>query len=300
MEGLRMLEINNLEKTTPNKMLMASVNITLHEGEIFALVGEHDSGKSLLSKIILTLVTKTRGKIKIGANKFLGAFIPNERLMPRDTVLAVIKDYCRINDKTLNMKKAKNILAVLNLRNNLHTRIYRLSTSQVDRLKLALPLIVNADILILDAPFTNLNPKEAKDLRVLLKKISLELKTSIIVTARHMSEIEEFCDTIGIIDNGMIIAIKSYNEMIAKEFAQAKLALTVAQPNYAAQIIENELKLPTKLCGDQVIINTRPENVQSVVDKLVEKNVTVLAANRAYRSLEFQYLQIINNRKNFY
>lgn len=295
-----MLEVNDLEKTMPHKTLMASVNITLHEGEIFALVGEHASGKSLLSRIILTLATKTRGKIKIQANKFLGAFIPNERFMPRDTVMAVIKDYCRINDKSLNMKKAKNILAVLDLKTALHTPIYKLSTSQIDRLKIAMPLIVNADILILDAPFTNLTSKEAKDLRVLLKKISSDLKTSIIITALHMQEIEEICDTIGIIDNGMIIAIKSYNEMIAKEFDQAKLALTVAQPNYAAQIIETELKLPTKLCGDQVIINTRPENAQGVVDKLVEKNITVLAANKAYRSLEFQYLQIINNRKNYY
>lgn len=295
-----MLEISNLEKTTAKKMLMTSVNITLHEGEIFALVGEHQSGKSLLSKLILTLSRKTKGSIKIKANKYLGAFVQSECFMPRDTVATIIKDYCKINDRTCNMEKAKNILSLLHIKERLHTPAYKLTTSEKDRLKLALPLIVQSNILILDAPFTNLAPKEAKDLRVLLKMVSNTLKTAIIITALKMAEIEEICDTIGIIDDGMIIAIQSYNQMIAKERDQAKLAVTVAQPNYAAKVIETELKLPTKLCGDKVIINTKPENAQQIVDKLVEKNITVLAANKAYRSLEFQYLEIINNRKNFY
>ncbi len=295
-----MLEINNLEKTTARKQLMASVNLTLHESEILAIVGEHQSGKSLLSKLILTLSRKTKGTIKIPADQFLGAFIPREQFMPRDTVHTVIKTYCRINNRVCRKSKVKNILTLFNLRDHLSTRVSNLTNSEKDRLKIALPLIARTDILILDAPFTNLTPAEAKDLRVILKKISTEFKTAVIVTARKMAEIEEFCDTIAIIDDGMIIAIQSYNQMIAREFDQAKLAVTVAQPNYAAKVINEEFKVPVKLCGDQVIVNLKPERVQNVVDKLIEKHITVLGANRVFRSLEHQYWEIIKNRKQYY
>lgn len=295
-----MLEINNLEKTTAHKQLMASVNLTLHESEIMAVVGEHQSGKSLLSKLILTLSRKTKGTIKISANQYLGAFIPREQFMPSDTVATIIKDYCKLNNRVYLKSKVKNILALFNLREQLHTKCRDLSDSERDRLKIALPLIARTDILILDAPFTNLTDAEAKDLRVILKKISAEFKTAMIITARKMAEIEEFCDTIAIIDDGVIVAIQSYNKMIAREFDQAKLAVTVAQPNYAAKVIETEFKVPVKLCGDQVIVNLKPERVQTVVDKLIEKHITVLGANRVFRSLEHQYWEIIKNRKRYY
>ncbi len=295
-----MLTITNLEKADTKKMLMTNVNLTLHEGEILALVGEHQSGKSLLAKLILTLSHKTNGKIKISANKYMGAFIPHEQLMPNITVQTAVKDYCKLHDRGYNSKNVKNILALFNLRNRMNHKIERLSVSERDLLKIALPLILRTDILILDNPFMNLPAKQAKDLRVLLKKISKEYKTSILITALKMAEIEEICDTIAIIDNGMIISKQSYNEMIAREMDQAKLGITVAEPNYAAKVIEDSFQVPARLCGDQVIVNMKPEHVQKVVDALIKAHVTVISAQRVFRSLEHQYWDLINKQKKYY
>lgn len=295
-----MLTITHLEKSTSNKMLMADVNLTLHQGEVLAIVGEHKSGKSLLAKLILTLTHKTKGKIKVSANEYIGSFISKEQLMPNITVKTAIKDYCDLHDRSYNGRKVKNILGLFNLRKKLHQKIYQLSTNECDLLKIALPLILRTDILILDAPFTNLTNEQAKDLRVLLKKISRELKTSILITAAKISEVEEFCDTIAIIDDGMIICMQTYNDMIKRELDQAKLGVTVAEPNYAAKVIEDAFHVPARLCGDQVIINLKPEQVQDVVDVLVKAHVTVISAQRVLRSLDHQYWELINNRKKYY
>ncbi len=295
-----MLTITHLEKSTSNKMLMADVNLTLHQGEVLAIVGEHKSGKSLLAKLILTLTHKTKGKIKVSANEYIGSFISKEQLMPNITVKTAIKDYCDLHDRSYNGRKVKNILGLFNLRKKLHQKIYQLSTNECDLLKIALPLILRTDILILDAPFTNLTVEQAKDLRVLLKKISRELKTSIFITAAKISEVEEFCDTIAIIDDGMIICMQTYNDMIKRELDQAKLGVTVAEPNYAAKVIEDAFHVPARLCGDQVIINLKPEQVQDVVDVLVKSHVTVISAQRVLRSLDHQYWELINNRKKYY
>ncbi len=295
-----MLTITHLEKSTSNKMLMADVNLTLHQGEVLAIVGEHKSGKSLLAKLILTLTHKTKGKIKVSANEYIGSFISKEQLMPNITVKTAIKDYCDLHDRSYNGRKVKNILGLFNLRKKLHQKIYQLSTNECDLLKIALPLILRTDILIFDAPFTNLTNEQAKDLRVLLKKISRELKTSILITAAKISEVEEFCDTIAIIDDGMIICMQTYNDMIKRELDQAKLGVTVAEPNYAAKVIEDAFHVPARLCGDQVIVNLKPEQVQDVVDVLVKAHVTVISAQRVLRSLDHQYWELINNRKKYY
>ena len=295
-----MLTITNLEKSSSKKLLMTDVNLTVHEGEVLALVGEHQSGKSLLAKLILTLSHKTRGKIKISANQYIGAFIPRERLMPNITVQTTIKDYCQLRDYPYNGRNVKNILGLFNLRKHLNHKISQLTLSERDLLKIAMPLILRTDILILDAPFKNLQPKQAKDLRVLLKKISKELRTSILVTASKMSEIEEFCDTIAIIDDGMIISLQSYNAMVEREMDQAKLGVTVAEPNYAAKVIEDIFQVPARLCGDQVIVNLKPERVQDVVDALIGAHITVISAQRVFRSLDYQYWELINQRKKYY
>lgn len=295
-----MLTISNLEKSSSKKLLVTDVNLTLHEGEILALVGEHKSGKSLLTKLILTLSQKTKGTVKIPANQFIGAFVTKEQLIPTVSVKTIIKDYCKLHDKSYNGKNVKNILALFNIRNRLNDKVYELSATEIDLLKIALPLILRTDILILDAPFSNLPTKQAKDLRVLLKKISNELKTSILITSQRISDIEEFCDTIAIIDDGMIISIQSYNAMVARELDHTKLGITVTQPNYAAKVIEDVFHTPARLCGDQVIVNMKPEQVQEVVDTLAKAHVTVISAQRVFRSLEHQYWELISNRKRYY
>lgn len=295
-----MLTVTNLEKANSKKMLMTDVNLTLHEGEILALVGEHASGKSLLSKLILTLSHKTRGSIKVSANQYMGAFIPHEQLMPHITVKNAIKDYCKLRDHAYHGRNAKNVLALFNLRKHYNHKISELTLAERDLLKMSLPLILRTDILILDNPFANLDKQQAKDLRVLLKKIGKELRTSIMVTASKISAVEEFCDTIAIIDDGMIISIQSYNAMVARELDNAKLGVTVAEPNYAAKVLEDVFQVPARLCGDQVIVNLKPERVQDVVDALVNAHVTVISAQRVFRSLDYQYWELINSRKKYY
>ena len=295
-----MLTISNLLKASPKKLLMTDVNLTLHEGEILALVGEHKSGKSLLTKLILTISHKTSGKIKVSTNQYIGAFVPNEKIMSNITVKTAIKDYCQLRDYPYNGNNVKNILALFNLRKHLNHKISQLTLTECDLLKIAMPLILRTDILILDSPFENLSAKQTQDLRVLLKKISNELRTSILITASKMADIEEICDTIAIIDDGMIISIQSYNAMIAREMDQSKLGVTVAEPNYAAKVIEEEFKVPALLCGDQIIINLKPERVQDVVNVLIAAHITVISAQRVFRSLDYQYWELINNRKKYY
>jgi ABC-2 type transport system ATP-binding protein len=296
----KVLQIENVEKLTPKKLVMADINIHLNKGEIFALVGEPQSGKTLLSKIIITLVHKTKGVIKVADRNFVGTFLQQESFMPKDRPIDVIQDYCKINDRPFNIKRVKNILTLLKLKQKAYTPIYKLTESETDRLKIAMPIIVQSDILILDYPFADLTKEESHELRVILKTLADKMQVAVLITARTMAEIEEFCDTIGIIDDGMIVEIKTYNEMLQRDADHTKIAVKVIHPNYAAKIIETELEFRTQLCGDCVIVTAVPDNAQKIVDALTDKHLSVLAVTKVHRSLQNQYYEIIQKRRNYY
>jgi ABC-2 type transport system ATP-binding protein len=294
------LKTNNLEKMSGRRLIMADVCLNLHEGEIFALVGESSSGKTLLSKILVNVSRKSGGSVKINHHNFIGVALERQQFLPMETVQTTIKDYCKINARTINMKRVKNTLALVNLRDKLHTKVRDLSASELTLLKTALPVIVRADVIILDNPSANLTDEENRELGVLLKTLAEKLKTAVIITAKRMDKIEAFCDTIGIIDDGMIVAIKSYNEFIDGDKGNAKISIKTTHPNYAAQVIEQRLRLRTHLCGDCVIVNAPPEDAQQIADILYDKKIDIIAVTKVHRPLQELYYEIVKSRRNYY
>jgi ABC-2 type transport system ATP-binding protein len=295
-----LFDVVKLQKYENGKSLMEDVSVSLHEGEIFALVGESSSGKTLLAKIIVNLSLKTGGKIKIHNQNYVGLFLRKEQFLPTDTMLEVIKDYCRLNNKVFNIKKVKNILNACGIKKKMNNKINTLSPAEIDLLKIAIPIIVKSNIIIFDSPFTNFTYLNKRELKVIFKALGNILKTGIIITANKMNECEEICDTVGIIDDGMLISIKTYNEMIAANPQSTKIAVRTPYPNFAAKVIDADLKLQTKICGDEVLVNTPPENAQTVIDGLLAKKVTVISARKVHKSLQEEYYRIIQNHRAYF
>lgn len=299
MEKNVIIKTNKLEKVADKKMLMTDISINLHRGEIFALVGETGSGKTLFSKLLVNVSWKTGGHIKMRQGEFIGIALDRQKFLPTESVITTIKDYCNINGRNFYAKRAKNILQLVNLRDKLHTKIADMTDMEVARLKIALPIITRADIIILDDPSVKLNEEENKELGALLKTLADKRKTGVLVTARRLDKVEEYCDTIGIIDDGMIVAIKSYNDMIAGDSEHAKISIRTPHPNYAAQILERELGYDVKLCGENVIVSAHPDNVQRVLDVLRPRNIEVITATRVNRSLQEIYYDMVRTKRNY-
>jgi ABC-2 type transport system ATP-binding protein len=293
------IKTDKLEKVDNKKMLMTDISINLHRGEIFALVGETGSGKTLFSKLLVNVSWKTGGHIRMRSGEFIGIALDRQKFLPTESVITTIKDYCKINGRIFNAKRAKNILQLVNLRDKLHTQIANLTDMEAARLKIALPIITCADIIILDDPSVKLNEEENRELGALLKTLADKRKTAVLITARKLDKIEEYCDTIGIIDDGMIVSIKSYNEMIADDEEHAKISIRTLQPNYAAQTIEHEMGFDTKLCGENVIVNTFPDNAERILDGLRARGIEVITAVRVSRTLQEIYYDMVRTKRNY-
>ncbi len=214
-------------------MVLQDINLDIYEGDIVGLIGPNGAGKTSLIKTILNLYHADMGTIKIcGYNtkknleKALsntGCIIENPDLYANlsarknieiTSLINGIQDKDYINQMIVSMK--------LDTRIDEKVKTYSLGMKQ--RLGLVNALIKKPKLLILDEPTNGLDPVGIKELRNLLKEISKKEHMSILISSHILSEVENICDQIVIIDEGKIISqfgieeIKYKNRNLEEEF----------------------------------------------------------------------------------
>ena len=289
------LVINDIKKETRQSLVMDEVTIKVHKGEIYALVGKAGSGKTLLSKIILKLVRKTDGKATVVGS--FGTVVQQQNFYPEKSGFATLQYYALVNIKAISRNRIANTMNLLGLKSVMHRAIETYSASQLARLKIAVSLVSRPEVLILDEPFLHLSDAEAREVRFVLKSLADKEQVAIFITTEDLANVEEICDTVGIIDDGMMITTKSYNELIANDAPYTKISISTPTPNYAAKLIEENLNFQAYLCGSMVIVNTPSSNAQQIADELLAGGIEILQMQRVNRSLQEQYFEIVNARR---
>jgi len=302
----RKLEIRNLQKSTKTALVMDEINITVHAGEIFALVGGPASCKTLLSKIVVNLVKKTHGdvlvdgvknqKFKLSAKK-IGVSLEQQKFYPDQTPYKLLEQYAFLNKRILSHKRVVNALNLVGLKDVMHNTLDRFDASAIARLKVALAVYGDPEVLILDDPFRNLSDDEGNRVRTILKTIAEEKQTAVFVTAKNVTDIQEICDTVGIIDDGFLVTVKSYNQFIRDDAPYETMRVQTPTPNYASKVIEEALQYKTHLCGEWVVVEAKPANAQRVADVLTARDIKILSVQRINRSLSEQFYEVISARR---
>lgn len=293
--AVKKLEVKDLKKATKSALVMDDVTFTVHAGEIFALVGEPESCKTLLSKIVVKLVKKTNGEVVVGGK--LGASLEQQKFYPNKSAYKILEQHAYLHRRPISHNRIINTLNLVGLKDKRHALIESFDASAIARLKIAIAIYASPEILILDEPFANLSPVEAHTIRVIIKTIAENEKAAVFITAQNAADVEEICDTIGIIDEGLMVSIKSYNQHIRDDAPYEKMRVQTQTPNYAAKVIEQDLGFTTHLCGEWVVVDTPPANAQKVADALIALGIKILSVERVNRSLQEQYYEIVSARR---
>lgn len=205
-----MLELVNLSKEFKSKKAVKNINITIHSGQMLGFLGRNGAGKTTTFRMILGLTEPTSGKIlynkkRINSNIYneIG-YLPEERgLHPKLKVYKELQYMASLK----NMKKKEIDLQIdywlkrFNIEENRNKKIEELSKGNQQKVQLIASIIHKPKILILDEPFSGLDPVNVE----LLKNAILELNqqgTSIIFSTHRMDHVEELCDNICIMKDG--------------------------------------------------------------------------------------------------
>ena len=239
------VEINNLCKTYKDTKAVAHVNMTIKKGDIDGFIGRNGAGKSTTLKMIVGLIFPTSGQIKLfgeSRNKFtdrrIGSLIENPGLYPNLSAY----DNMELKAIALGLKDKEKIIELLNLvKLDYKSKkiVKKFSLGMKQRLAIALALLGNPDLLILDEPINGLDPEGIRQIREVIQYLNENKKMTIIISSHILGELSKIATRYGIIRDGQMI-----EEISAKELDQKcrdYLLLKVEQVEKAIPLLENDL-----------------------------------------------------------
>ena len=297
------LDVTNVTKAFGNRVAVNNISFTLHAGEIFGFLGPNGAGKTTTMKMICGLCSITKGSIRIcgfdmpkdkeKALANVGALIENPLMYPNMSGMDNLKYYASLykNIKTEDILKYSKVVG---LEHRLKDKVKTYSLGMKQRLGIAQALLHSPKLLILDEPLSGLDPNGVKEMRDFLKTLAKEYNIAILISSHMLSDMEQICDTIGIINNGQLLEIRSMNSLKESAEGSSRIQIKVDYPNFAGKIIVNELQLRCELAGNKVLVFADESRINDITQKLVGYGISIFGIEIVSKSLEEIFLDIIN------
>ena len=218
------IEIKNLSKNYKEVKALDNVSFEIEEKEIFGLLGTNGAGKTTLIKIISSLTKATSGEVVVYGNsidkekqkiKEMVDISPQETsIAPNLTVIENLRFFANIyySEKADIDNKIKEIIEIFSLESVINQKAKTLSGGYQRRLSIALALISNPKIILLDEPTLGLDVIARRQLWNILNK--LKDKITIVLTSHYLEEIEFLCKRVAIMSHGKIVTIGTIEEIL--------------------------------------------------------------------------------------
>jgi molybdopterin-binding protein len=221
-------ELKNVTKTYGDNTVLDDVTLQVQEGEILALLGPNGSGKTTILKILAFIESPTNGEVK-----FLGEAVNFKKveqtrlqstLVFQKTVLFGTSVYNNISyglkvrktPKNVIDAEVKNALRLVRLEGFEKRPARKLSGGEQQRVAIARALVLKTDLLLLDEPTANLDPKNAGIVEEVIAEVNSTMKTTIIIATHNMFQAKTFPKRVALINEGKITEIGSPAEVFGK------------------------------------------------------------------------------------
>jgi len=233
-----MIETKNLSKNFGDLAAVADLNLTIEDGDIFGFIGPNGAGKTTTMRILVTLLQPTRGKafidgLDVGKNgkkvRRLVGYMPDFMGVYDDLK---VFEYLEFFAAAFGIERKKRksivegVLELTDLQSKRSAAVDSLSRGMQQRLGLARVLIHDPKVLILDEPASGLDPRARIEIRELLRELKRMGKT-IMISSHILSELEEICDHVGIIEHGRLVFSGTLEEIRPRLGIQSKVRVKV-------------------------------------------------------------------------
>ena len=301
-----MIETKRLTKYYGSLGALVDLDLHIKAGDIFGFVGPNGAGKTTTMRILATLLEPSRGSAFIDgmdvarkgrAVRRLVGYMPDFMGVYDDLkVFEYLEFFAAAFGIEARRRRAlvDGVLELTDLMSKRAATVDSLSRGMQQRLGLARVLIHDPKVLILDEPASGLDPRARIEIRELLRTLKRMGKT-VMISSHILSELEEICDQIGIIERGRLVFSGNLEGIRQRLGLQSKLRVRVAGPPEKA--LELLAALPqiagAQLAGDQIVLTFRDGSPDGVVARtLVQGNFDVLALEPEHLKLDDAFLQL--------
>ena len=228
------IEVEGLVKRYGEILAVAGISFSVEKGEVFGLLGPNGAGKTTTVECLEGLRLPDEGRLSVlgmtpsptnyALKARLGIQLQESAFFPRLTVVETLHTFARLYPRSRNINELIDLLALGDKRRSL---VKDLSGGQRQRLAVALALVNDPDLLILDEPTAGLDPQARHALWDVIRTMQAEGKT-VLITTHYMEEAEALCGRVAIMDYGEIIALGAPDALVAQRFRETAVELELS------------------------------------------------------------------------
>jgi len=254
------IQVRNLTKSFNEIHAVNDLSFTVNEKVVYGFLGQNGAGKSTTIRMLLTLIRPSAGEIEIfGLDLYkhrseilrrTGAIIEKPDLYKYLTALENMKLFAVYSGVKLSQKKLMDQLHLVGLSERAHSKVKTFSQGMKQRLGIAVALVHDPDLIILDEPMNGLDPQGIADVRNLINHLSKERGKTIFISSHLLTEMEQMADSLLVIHKGKGIVEGKMNTLLNPDLNDVELETDSAQ--------EILLKLKnTKWGNDLKLVNNK-------------------------------------------
>lgn len=286
-EGYMKLEVKDITKSFGDKQVLHGISFEVQSGRALGLLGRNGAGKTTTIRILMDVFRANSGEVLLDGEKFnqrkhLIGYLPEERgLYPKKKVIEQMVYLGRIrgiskSKAVANSKKWLKRLGVLEYEN---AKLETLSKGNQQKVQLASTLVCDPDIVILDEPFSGLDPVNSR----ILQDVVMELigQNKIVIFSSHqMSYVEEFCKDIVIINKGDVV-LSGDLDNIKREFGNNQLVVSAVDKtlddleNIINEHMSDILEITGRTKEELIIKNIADVSRKQILSKFISENIEI-------------------------
>lgn len=296
------IEIRNLTKRFKEKTAVNGLNMTVPMGAIYGFIGENGSGKSTTEKMICGLLVPNEGEIKLFDKDYqdidirakMGCLIEQPGCFANSSVwnnLMIQAANLRIKNPKEEVRK---VLKLVRMEGAAGNKYKNCSLGMKQRVGIAMALLGNPKLLVLDEPINGLDADGMRIMREVLTDITSNGQCSVLISSHILSELEKIATHYGIIRNGKMI--KEMTAMELESNCPTYVSIKVVEENKAKLFLSNRYsRVETDEEGYiRVYDSLTPEEI---VTYLYENNLIISEIKTSKISLEEYYTNLMNNKE---
>ena len=262
------LSLKNIDKTYGKEQVLHNISFDIEQGEICGLIGENGAGKTTLMRILLGLIRADKGEIKSVSQHKIGSIIESPALYPNLTGRQHLQYYKTRFDLKTDITKMLELVHLPKPSWDRKVKNYSLGMKQ--RLSIAIALLDNPELIILDEPVNGLDPQGISDLRKMILNLRNQLGVTFLISSHILSELEFITDKYIIMKKGKILNVMSSKEL-ANDLSE-KIFLKTSDNQILKIFLEKGID---HFEQDDYLVVTEKEKLMAILEYSVVSNLVI-------------------------
>ena len=293
------VEVRNLTKEYGALRAVDDVSLTVERGEIYGFLGPNGAGKTTTMRTLLGLIRPSSGTVRVLGRapgdpetlRKVGSMIESPAFYPflsGEDNLKVLARYAGADGRLVS-----EVLDRVDLAGRRKDRFSSYSLGMKQRLGVAAALLKDPDLVVLDEPTNGLDPAGMRDMRALITDLGASGRT-VILSSHLMSEVQEVCDRVGVINQGRMVAESTVEELRGG----GELVVRATPGDVARNALEAMPEVDgVRTIGSELRVRVEDRHTALVNQRLVAAGVAVVELRRAERQLEDVFFEITGSQE---